>query len=143
MAKNTTAQQWLQSWGNGLNGAATAIKNGVAQVTTAPGQAAAAKQDKMLAGVTSAVQSGKWAKNTSAVSLQQWQSSMTTKGINNISSGVAQAQATKVQKIQTMLDQNAAAVAGVANMPTDTADQRMQKALAFMQLRRQIAQQGQ
>jgi hypothetical protein len=142
MAQNMTAAQWLQKWGNGLNGAATAIKAGVSSVSTAPGAAAAAKQDKMLSGVTQAITSGKWAKNVSAVSLQSWQNSMTTKGIANIASGVTSAQANKVQKIQQTLDQNHAAVQAVSGMPTDTADQRMQKALAFMQVRRQIAQQG-
>ena len=130
-----TAQQWLQDWQNGMNGAAAKIKSGVQKVTIAPGIAAAAKESKMLTNTTAAITSGKWSHAVSAVSLPSWQSAMSTKGVANISTGVAQAAQTKVAQITKMLADNDAAVAAVENMPTDTMQQRMAKAQAFMQAR--------
>lgn len=138
----TTPQDWLTRWGNGLNGAGARIKAGVAQVQVAPGQSAAAKSDKMLAGVMESVTSGRWARNVSAVSLTQWQDSMANKGVANISAGVAQAQKNKVASITKMLQDNDSAVAAVANMPTDTLEQRIAKANAFMRARAEAANRG-
>jgi hypothetical protein len=135
-----TSQQWLTNWANGLNGAGAKIKAGVGRVSVAPGVAAAAKEQKMLTNTTAAIQSGKWSKNVQSVSLSAWQTSMTNKGIANISSGTAQAQQTKVNQITQMLADNDAAVAAVAAMPTDTIQQRMAKAVAFMQARSAAAQ---
>lgn len=137
----TTAAEWLQRWGSGLNNATARIKSGVAKVTQAPGVAAAAKVQKMRNGVLQAIDSGKWASNVSSVPLSVWQSSMSNKGVNNIATGVTQAQQTKQAKIQTMLDDNDAALAAIASMPSDTPDQRIQRAVAFMQARKQIAAQ--
>lgn len=137
----TTAAQWLQRWGSGLNNAGQRIKEGVAKVTVAPGQAAAAKVQKMRNGVLQAIDSGKWANNVSAVPLSTWQQAMSVKGTANIASGVTQAQQTKQGKIQQMLDDNDAALAAIASMPSDTPDQRIQRAVAFMQARKQIAAQ--
>ena len=134
MAK-VTAQEWLQNWGNGLNGAGAKIKKGVQSVTVAPGVAAAAKEDKLRAGFNAALDSGKWSNNVQRVSLGQWQDAMANKGVANISSGVAQAQKTRQQQIAQMLQDNDAAVAAVANMPTDTQEQRIAKATAFMRAR--------
>jgi hypothetical protein len=80
-----------QKWASGMQSAGPAIKAGVAAVTTAPGQAAAANQAGYLSGVQNNV--NKWATNTAAVSLPSWQNSMTTKGIQNISSGIPGGQA--------------------------------------------------
>lgn len=136
---NVSAAEWLQNWGNGLNGAGAKIKRGVSRVTVAPGVSAASKEDKMKAGINAAIDSGKWSNRVQSVSLPQWQDSMITKGVANISSGVAQAQKNKVQAVQQMLADNDAAVSAVANMPTDTMEQRMAKATAFMRARSEAA----
>jgi len=137
-----TAQQWLQDWGNGLNGSAAKIKAGVQKVNVAPGVSAASKESKMLSNTTAAITSGKWSRNVQAVSLSQWQDAMSTKGTQNISSGVAQAQKTKVNAITKMLADTDAAVAQVDNMPTDTMEQRIAKATAYMRIRSDIANKG-
>lgn len=135
------AQQWLDRWGTGLSGAGQRVKDGVARVAQAPGQAAAAKQEKMRAGINAAIDSGKWAKNVGSVSLASWQTSMTTTGITNMSTGVQKAKQNKVAKIQQMLDDNDAALAAIANMPSDTFEQRVQRSVAYQHARRTIAQQ--
>lgn len=138
----TTPQDWLNRWGQGLNGAGARIKQGVQAVTQAPGQAAAAKADKMKAGINASIDSGRWAQRVGSVPLAQWQDSMANKGVANISAGVTQAQKTKVQAITNMLNQNDSAVAAVQDMPTDTLEQRLAKAQAFMRIRSQMSQQS-
>jgi hypothetical protein len=126
------SQQWLQKWSTNLNAAGTYIKNGVNAVTVAPGQAAAAAQDRFLAGVTQAVQNGKWARNVSAVSLQQWQSAMINKGIPRIAQGTAQAVQTKGPAIDTLLANVSAAQAAIASLPKGGIEQGIARATAFM-----------
>lgn len=71
-----------------MRNASARMETGVRRVTKAPGEAAAAKADKMLANLTASVRSGKWAKNTAAVSLPEWQAAMIEKGIPRIDAGV-------------------------------------------------------
>lgn len=141
MAK-VTAQQWGANWSQALANKTQKIQQGIAQVQTAPGQKAAAKASAMLAGVTQAVTSGRWAAAVSSVSLSDWQQATTAK-VGNIATGAAAA--VKTQKfnaaITQMLSDNDAALAAIASMPSDTSEQRMQRALAFMQARRDIAMQ--
>lgn len=141
MAK-VTAQQWLDNWSAGLSSASTKIKAGIARVTTAPGQKAASKADKMLAGVTAAVTSGKWANAVGSVSLADWQSATSNK-VGNIATGAQNAKTSQktAQAITQMLADNDAAVAAIANLPSDTLQDRIQRSIAFMQTRAQIAQQ--
>ena len=131
MAK-VTPQQWLQKWGTNLNASGQYIKDGVARVKTAPGQAAAAAQDRMLAGITQAVTSGMWAKRVSSVSLQDWQAAITNKGIPRIAQGVTQAQQTKSGQITTLLANVDAAAAAAHALPKGNLQQSIARATAFM-----------
>lgn len=126
------SQEWLQKWGTNLNGAGTYIKNGVNRVTVAPGQAAAAAQDRFAAGINAAISSGKWARNVSAVSLQAWQSSMIDKGMGRIGAGVAQAQKTKGEKITRLLANVDTAAAAAHALPKGGLQQGIARATAFM-----------
>ena len=126
------SQQWLQKWSTNLNAAGTYIKNGVNAVTVAPGQAAAAAQDRMLAGVTQAVQSGKWARNVSKVSLQDWQNAMINKGIPRIAQGTQVAVATKGPQIDALLANVNAAAAVAHALPKGGIEQGIARATAFM-----------
>jgi len=64
------------------------IAAGVARVTEAPGKKAAAKADKMKANLVKAIDDGTWAKRVGAVTLEDWKSKMTDKGIGRIASGI-------------------------------------------------------
>lgn len=130
MAK-LTAQQWLSKWGTNLNAASQYITQGVNRVTTAPGQQAAAAADRMLAGITQSVTSGAWAARTGAVTLPQWQSAMTSKGIPRIPQGVTQAQNTKVQSITNFLSAVDAAVADTNALPKGGLEQNIARSAAF------------
>lgn len=87
-------------WATRLSGATQEIINGVNAVTEAPG-IAAARQVEAWAQRTIAAKS-KWAKNTAAVPLQDWQAKMTGIGAQRVAQG-AQANVGKVQNFQSQL----------------------------------------
>lgn len=126
------AQQWLQKWGTNLNASGPYIQSGVQRVTTAPGQAAAAASDRMLAGVQKAVTSGKWAKGVSSVTLQQWQNAMIQKGIPRLAQGVTSAQQNKQPQIQALLTAVDTASAAANALPKGGLEQGIARATAFM-----------
>jgi hypothetical protein len=130
MAK-TSAQQWLTKWGTNLSAAAPYITSGVNRVTTAPGVAAAAAQDRMLANLTASVTSGAWAARVSSVPLNQWQSSMINKGIPRLQQGISQAQQTKTNSITNFLSAVDAAVADTNALPRGGLEQNIARSAAF------------
>lgn len=127
-----TAQQWLAKWGKNLNAASTYITDGVNGVQQAPGIAAAAAADRMLANLTLAVTSGVWAKQVSAVSLAQWKAAMINKGIPRISQGVTSAQHNKVPEITALLSAIDSAKAQSDALPKGGIDANIQRAVTFM-----------
>ena len=88
-----TPVEFAEKHARRLKASSEDIRKGVARVTEAPTAKAAAKADKMLAKITEAVTSGKWADRLRAVSLEEWQAKMTTKGIPRISAGIDAARA--------------------------------------------------
>ncbi len=73
--------------------AATAdVARGVDNVTEAPGMKAAASADRMLASISEAITSGRWADAVSKITLQEWKTAMKTKGIPRIAQGVQAAE---------------------------------------------------
>lgn len=89
-------------WASNLANATTTMTQGVQAVQTSPTALAAQHPDSYLAGVQGAVSSGKWARNLQAVSLQQWQQAMTSKGIPRVATGANDAKG-KVQNFQSQL----------------------------------------
>lgn len=95
-----SSAQVAAKWVRNTSQATEALKAGVANVTTAPTASAAQALDRYLSGVQNAVSSGKMAAALNAVSLQDWQTAMTTKAVARIPAGVAAAQ----QKFTTFMD---------------------------------------
>lgn len=83
-----TPQEAREKWARRLKASIPDIEAGVDRVTEAPGKKAAAKADKMLAGITEAVRDGTWARRVGAVSLEEWKSKMKSKGVGRIAAGV-------------------------------------------------------
>lgn len=123
---------WLKKWKANLDGAQQYIKDGVNRVTVAPGQAAAAAADRMVAGVNAAVSSGMWQKRVSSVSLQDWQNAMINKGIPRVAQGTSQAVATKGPKIDQLLSAVDAAASAANNLPKGGLEQGIARATTFM-----------
>lgn len=89
------AQDATSKWVSNLSNATATITRGVGNVTTAPGQSAAAAQALWLQRIQQSAD--KWKKNVSAVTLQDWQNAMTQYGIARIAQG-AQAKQGKYTK---------------------------------------------
>lgn len=87
-----------QNWATRLGQSTQAITDGINGVTIAPGQAAARQKALWLQQVTA--NANKWATNTAAVPLGDWQSAMLTKGVPRISQGATAA----IPKMQTFLN---------------------------------------
>lgn len=117
-------------WVSRLSGATQEIQAGVQNVTTAPGQAAAAKADKWLNNVTAS--QSKFKNNVAAVSLQSWQQSFINIGIPRIAQGAQQKQGKYeafAQQFYPFLDRG---VAQVKAMDDTTFEARVQRAVAMM-----------
>ena len=89
-----------QKWRDRLQNASEEMKAGVQSVTQAPGQLAAQKADVMKARLMDALNSGKWQRKVSAVSLADWQQAMLNVGIPRVATGAAEKVA-KVEKFMT------------------------------------------
>lgn len=126
------AQQYLTKWGNNLNNATQYIKDGVARVQTAPSQQAIAAKDRMKQNLVQSIDNGTWEKGLSKVSLSDWQTAMTTKGINNLSAGIKNAQTKKVANITSLLAAVDTATAAANALPKGGLAQGIARATAFM-----------
>jgi hypothetical protein len=120
-----TATKWAQR----LNAAGQAITDGVNGVREAPGAKAAQQSAVWIANLQAA--QDKWVRNVSAVTLQQWQQAMTTKGIPRIGQGATAAVPKMTQFMQQWLPY--AEQVRQSLPPRGTVDQNYQRALAQMQ----------
>ena len=129
-----TAAQVAQRWSQGMQNSTTTITNGVNAVTIAPTQLAAANVQGYLQGVQQAVNSGKWQRNLQSVSLQDWKTAMTQKGIPHIQTGAATAMP-KVQAAFGPLLQYIYQTRDQVNAanPRGTLAQNIQRSTAFIQ----------
>lgn len=127
-----TPQQAREKHARNLKAASQDITNGVNAVTVAPGQQAAAKQNKMLNNLTEAVNSGKWARRVASVPLQEWQQKMLTKGLPRISSGV-DAAAGKIEAFfGELLPYQDTLKQQISTMPDLTLDDNIQRMVKFV-----------
>lgn len=130
MAK-VTASQYAEKWGRNLKNSTQDIKAGVERVDVAPGVKAAKAADKMLAGITRAIQDGTWARQVQSVSLEDWKRKTIDKGIGRISAGVDAAMNTQVQMAEKLLSAIDTVKRRVDDMPDTTLDDRLNKMVAF------------
>lgn len=117
-------------WVTNLSNATQHITDGVNAVQTAPGQAAARQVQTWLARIQASAQ--KWATNTAAVSLQDWQQAMINTGIPRIAQG-AQAKQGKYQAFaQKFFPYLQTGVAQVKAMPKVTLQDGINRAVAMI-----------
>lgn len=77
-------QQAAQKWANGYAQSGNAIKAGVQNPSRDPTQAAIAAQQTLLANLTAAITSGRWAQGLQQSGLQGWQQGMLNKTIPSL-----------------------------------------------------------
>jgi len=131
MAK-VNAEEWLEKWGQRLNASGQYIQSGVKNVKESPGKKAAEAQERMLAALIEAIQSGHWARQVSKVSKEEWQEAMIKKGIPRIAQGVQSAQQNKAEVIKALLVAVDNAAAEAHALPKGGIEESIARAAAFM-----------
>lgn len=130
MPVRATPADATSKWVTNLSGSTERIKAGVARVTVAPGQRAAAQSQKWLQRVTAS--QDKWRTRVGSVSLQSWQASMTDVGIPRVAQG-AQAKQNKFQAFAAeffpYLQQG---VQRIDAMPSTTLEDNINRAVAMI-----------
>lgn len=128
MAKNMpSAADAAAKWSQNFGAAGAAWASGIESVTVAPGQAAAAAQDRYLSGVNSNV--NKWASRVAAVPLATWKQVAVQKGQGRLASGAQAGLAKYTAAIQKVLDAEKSIVSGLP--PRGTVEQNIQRSSAF------------
>jgi len=130
MAVRVTPEAAQTKWLNRLSGASQDVINGVNGVSVAPGQLAAAQQQKWLANVQAAAD--KWKRNTGAVSLEQWRQYMLNVGVPRIAQGAQAKQAKYGNFAAQFFPHLEAGIAKVKSMPSTTLEDNINRAVAMM-----------
>jgi len=131
MAK-VTPQEYAEKWARRLSGSTEDIRRGIAKVSVAPGELAAAQQDAMLTNVVASINSGLWANRVRCVSLGDWQKAATEKGIPRIAVGVTAAEP-KMARIAGPLLQAVDESAAISNaLPKGTLEDSINRMTTFV-----------
>ncbi len=125
-----TADQAQAKWLNRLSGATADITAGVNNVQVAPGQLAAAQQQKWLANVTAAAD--KWKRNVGSVSLEQWRAYMLNVGVPRVAQGAQAKQAKYGAFAQQFFPHLEAGIAKVKAMPSTSLEDNINRAVTMM-----------
>jgi hypothetical protein len=134
MAKITPAD-FADKWGRRLKAATDDMAKGINAVTEAPTVKAAAKQDKMIAHLQAKVQDGTWAARLRSVSLDDWKTAITEKGLPRVSGGVDRAQGKVANFATQLLGYQERGLADISKMPDVTLEDslaRMEKWIRYM-----------
>lgn len=83
-----TPEEFATKHATRLKASLPEMRTGIERVTEAPTAKAAAKADKMLAGITEAITSGKWARGLNRVTLEEWRDKTITKGLPRVATGI-------------------------------------------------------
>lgn len=122
-----------QKWNNRMKGSVSDIQKGIDAVDVAPGEAAAAQQDKMLQKLTASVASGKWANAVRGVPLGEWKQKTKEKVAQRLAGGVDAAMP-KRQRFDTYLTSTLNGVLPqIADMPSMTIEDSVNRVRALME----------
>lgn len=127
-----TPQEYAEKWNRRLKASTEDIRRGVQKVNQAPGIAAAQSAELMLNRLMEAIQSGLWAQQVSAVTLEEWKKSIMDKGIPRIASGVDAATPGQVQMAQRLLEAVDAAAARANALPKGTIEDSINRMNTFV-----------
>ena len=131
MAK-LTAVEFQEKHARRLKASVEDVRRGIDRVTENPCEKAAAKQDKMLTNLTSAVQSGKWAAGLKRVSLEDWKSQARDVGVNRIAAGIDAAKTKVIAFAEELLPHIDREKAKIEAMPDVTLDDNINRMVSFI-----------
>lgn len=88
MPVRVNAEEYTAKHNRRTKAALEDMRAGINRVSDSPTAKAAAKADKMIAGIQEAVSSGKWGNRLRAVTLQDWKNAALNKGLPRVSAGL-------------------------------------------------------
>ena len=131
MAK-LTAAEFQEKHARRLTAAVEDVRKGIDRVTANPCELAAAKQDKMLAGITAAVNEGRWAKGLRRVSLEQWKEKAKNVGVGRIAAGILASKDKVVAFAEQLLPHIDAQIAKIKALPDITLEDNINRMTTFI-----------
>ena len=131
MARLTPAE-FQEKHARRLSAAVEDVRKGIDRVTVNPCEQAAAKQDKMLAGITAAVNDGRWARGLRRVSLEQWKDKAKNVGVGRIASGIMESKEKVIAFAEQLLPHIDAQVTKLKTMPDITLEDNINRMTTFI-----------
>ena len=116
------------NWASGMSASTEKISRGIDRVSGAPGQKAAAKRDKYVAGVNDNLD--KWARNVAAVSEAEWKDAAKA-GVTRVAEGARLKQGKYADRVAPVFSHMDSVLSRVDSMPDNTLEQRIQKSAEF------------
>lgn len=130
MAK-LTAAEFQEKHARRLAASVEDVRKGIDKVTENPCELAAAKQEKMLANLTAAVNDGRWAAGLKRVSLAEWKDKAKNVGVGRIASGINAAKSKVIAFAEQLLPHIDAGVEKLKTMPDITLEDNIQRMVSM------------
>ena len=127
-----TAAEFQEKHARRLSAAVEDVRKGIDRVTVNPCELAAAKQEKMLANLTAAVNDGRWKAGLQRVSLEQWKDKAKNVGAGRIASGINAAKAKVIAFAEQLLPHIDAGTAKLKTMPDITLEDNIARMTSFI-----------
>lgn len=131
MAK-LSATEFQEKHARRLKASVEDVRKGIDRVTENPCEKAAAKQDKMLANLTRAVNDGKYAAGLKRVSLEEWKRKARDIGVNRIAAGIDGAKEKVVAFAEVLLPHIDRGQEKIKAMPDVTLDDNINRMTSFI-----------
>jgi len=127
-----TPTEFQEKHARRLSAAVEDVRKGIDKVTVNPCELAAAKQDKMLANLTAAVNDGRWAAGLKRVSLAEWKDKAKNVGAGRITQGINAAKLKVIAFAEELLPHTDAGQAKLTTMPDITLEDNIARMTSFI-----------
>jgi len=127
-----TAIEFQEKHARRLSAAVEDVRKGIDRVTVNPCEQAAAKQEKMLANLTAAVNDGTWAAGLKRVSLDSWKDKAKNVGAGRIAGGITAAKDKVIAFASQLLPHIDAQIAKIKGMPDITLEDNINRMTTFI-----------
>ena len=131
MARLTPAE-FQEKHARRLSASVEDVRRGIDRVTVNPCELAAAKQEKMLANLTAAVNDGRWSAGLKRVSLEQWKDKAKNVGAGRIASGINAAKDKVIAFAEQLLPHIDAGTTKLKTMPDITLEDNIMRMTSFI-----------
>lgn len=129
--RRLSAEEATQRLVSGAQAAASRYVEGIRNTDVNPMERASQKAQKAQAGYVDAITSGKWQRGLAAATKEEWVAGATAGGGSAYTAGISAKAGKIARKLGPVLDQTYRVADAVANMPTDTIQQRIAKSQAY------------